>query len=197
MPGTLTKCPACGALANPSWMTCGACTKPLNGQPKPAPPMVQPGASPIRPGWFIAWKDSHGQLVGGPEDQRNGQVVACRQTLSGWTVEVSSSATVPERAIFSIAETDPDGRVVAAWTTRERGLTGQPRRATSAEWLTAWRELASQTAGLLPDDPRLALVVEGLGCCDEAFLANDYPRFLQAKAQVLRLMTGERRTCRE
>ncbi|MFY4728333.1 hypothetical protein [Nitrospira sp. BLG_2] len=58
----------------------------------------------------------------------------------------------------------------------------------SPNWLAEWRELASQTAGLLPDDPRLSPVLEGLSRCDEAFLANDYPGFLRAKAAVLCLM---------
>lgn len=58
----------------------------------------------------------------------------------------------------------------------------------SPDWLAEWRELASQTAGLLPDDPRLRPVLEGLSRCDEAFLANDYPGFLRAKAAVLALM---------
>lgn len=61
---------------------------------------------------------------------------------------------------------------------------------TSIDWLAEWRDLAEKTAGLLSDDPRLAPVLEGLAQCDEAFLANNYPRFLKAKATVLRLMNG-------
>lgn len=56
------------------------------------------------------------------------------------------------------------------------------------DWLAEWRELATKTAGLLPDDPRLGPVLEGLAQCDEAFLANDYRRFLKEKAAVLALM---------
>lgn len=59
----------------------------------------------------------------------------------------------------------------------------------SPNWLSAWRELASQTAGLLEDDSRLGPVLEGLGRCDEAFLANDYHRFVIEKAAVLRSMS--------
>lgn len=64
---------------------------------------------------------------------------------------------------------------------------------TSIDWLSAWRELAEKTAGLLPDDPRLVPLLEGLGHCNGVFLAGDCSRFLQAKATVLQTMAGERR----
>lgn len=57
------------------------------------------------------------------------------------------------------------------------------------DWLAEWRELADKTAGLLPDDPRRGPVLDGLGRCDEAFLANDYHRFVIEKAAVLRSMS--------
>lgn len=66
----------------------------------------------------------------------------------------------------------------------------EPRAETGPvhDWLADWRHLAAETSGLLPDDPRRGPVLEGLARCDEAFLANDYRRFLKTKAAVLCLM---------
>lgn len=78
-----------------------------------------------------------------------------------------------------------------AATKRDKGVSRVvkvPGAVPAVNWLTEWRQLAAETSGLLPDDPRLAPVLEGLSRCDEAFLANDYPGFLRAKAAVLALM---------
>ena len=50
--------------------------------------------------------------------------------------------------------------------------------------MAGWRELASMTAGMTPDDPRLAPVLAALEACDNAFLANDWLGFQQAVARV-------------
>ncbi len=57
-------------------------------------------------------------------------------------------------------------------------------RADTAAWLAAWRELAAITDGITADDSRFQLVMATLKQCDIAFLANDWPAFQQAVAQV-------------
>ncbi len=57
-------------------------------------------------------------------------------------------------------------------------------RADTAAWLAAWRELAAITDGITADDSRFQPVMSTLEQCDTAFLANDWPAFQQAAAQV-------------
>ena len=52
------------------------------------------------------------------------------------------------------------------------------------EWLTAWRELAGLTYGIMPDDPRLQPVLDALNHCDTAFLCGDWSSFLKAADEV-------------
>ncbi|MDN5941095.1 MAG: hypothetical protein L0H94_04340 [Nitrospira sp.] len=52
------------------------------------------------------------------------------------------------------------------------------------DWLYEWRKLAEVTSGLTKDDPRLPPVMAALGRCDDAFLAGDYPAFMQAAVKV-------------
>ena len=52
------------------------------------------------------------------------------------------------------------------------------------DWLAEWRHLAETTSGLTKDDPRLPFVMMALGRCDDAFLAGDYPAFMQAAVKV-------------
>ncbi len=50
MPNTLTKCPACGALANPAWLTCAACKELLTAEthsPEASHVMVPAPAEPV------------------------------------------------------------------------------------------------------------------------------------------------------
>lgn len=91
---------------------------------------------------------------------------------------------LPDEAARKLLAKAPDRVKVAGSPLHQGGsLVGG-----SPDWLAEWRELAARTAGLLPDDPRRGPVLEGLARCDEAFLANDYRRFLRTKAAVLCLM---------
>jgi len=44
-------------------------------------------------------------------------------------------------------------------------------------WLAVWRELATLTYGITPQDPRLGPVLTALNRCDEAFANDDWARF--------------------
>ena len=52
------------------------------------------------------------------------------------------------------------------------------------DWLAEWRHLAAITSGLTPEDSRLQPVLAALDVCDTAFLAGDYPAFMQAAVKV-------------
>ena len=60
----------------------------------------------------------------------------------------------------------------------------------SSQWLTAWRELATLTAGLTAEDPRLQTVLTALNVCDMAFEADDWTAFEKARKEVLRGRKG-------
>lgn len=55
-------------------------------------------------------------------------------------------------------------------------------------WLSAWRELAALTAGILQDDPRFQSVMKALDCCHIAYLANDWMAFQRASLTVRQLV---------
>ena len=59
------------------------------------------------------------------------------------------------------------------------------------EWCNAWRELASVTAGMLPEDPRVDPVLTALAECEAAFVQGSYPAFQQTVVKVKRIMAGE------
>jgi hypothetical protein len=56
------------------------------------------------------------------------------------------------------------------------------------DWLTHWRELARQTAGLSPDDPRMGPVLSTLAEAERAHKAGDAEGFQRAAIQAHRLM---------
>ncbi|HKQ34020.1 MAG TPA: hypothetical protein VJT11_01815 [Nitrospiraceae bacterium] len=75
-----------------------------------------------------------------------------------------------------------------------RGSEAQrPHRATP-DWLTAWRALATLTAGLTAQDPRLPLIMAELDRCDDAYLSGDWTAFHQAADRVrCAMLNGGRR----
>ena len=59
--------------------------------------------------------------------------------------------------------------------------------ASSDDWLTAWRELATVTQGIYEHDPRRQRILQLLEQCDEAFLAGNWQDFVRLAQQVKRL----------
>jgi len=60
----------------------------------------------------------------------------------------------------------------------------KPIAETSRNWLSAWRELTNLTLGITGDDPRFKPIMAALENCDEMYLSNNWPAFLQAAQQV-------------
>lgn len=63
-----------------------------------------------------------------------------------------------------------------------------PEPPTQQDWLTAWREVAAISSGLVAEDPRLPFVMAALGVCDVAFEAGDFVAFQHARDGVLQAM---------
>ena len=87
---------------------------PQNGSGAELGPRHQP---PLWPGWKSAYRDQ-GRL-------QDGIVRQCIETGRSWAVELSKGHTIPLQRITSVAKTDAQGRVIAAWDTRAHGYDGE------------------------------------------------------------------------
>lgn len=59
----------------------------------------------------------------------------------------------------------------------------------SHEWWTAqWKDLARDTHGLLPDDPRIGPLLGALAVCDHHYKAQDLDGFTKGAERVRRFM---------
>ncbi|MGQ0557485.1 MAG: hypothetical protein ACT4PN_16250 [Nitrospiraceae bacterium] len=80
---------------------------------------------PLLPGWLIAHRDQRGRLRGGCDEREVGTVNGCEWTGSSWIVTLPNGDRLPLSKIVSVARTDAQGQVVAAWTVREHGYDGE------------------------------------------------------------------------
>ena len=62
----------------------------------------------------------------------------------------------------------------------------------TADWLTLWRFVAEVSNGLVPDDPRLRLVLAAIQGCDAAFTQGNRAAFLRAVEEVVMAMEGNK-----
>ena len=67
-------------------------------------------------------------------------------------------------------------------------------REVKRKWSPTWRELATLSAGLTAEDPRLPVVMAALNECDDAYLRGNWVAFCQAAERVRSAVTqgGER-----
>jgi len=61
----------------------------------------------------------------------------------------------------------------------------------SQPWLKAWRELAALTYGITGNDPRFQSIMNAINACDEAYLANNWSAFQQARVMVEQMVSGK------
>lgn len=84
-----------------------------------------PDTPPLSPGMFVAYQVD-GKLVGGAHDRRHGEVLECRWVPTrGYVVTLTNGLQLHLREIRSVAQVNPDGKVVAAWVTADHGYDGQ------------------------------------------------------------------------
>jgi len=93
---------------------------PSTARPQP----IRPVEPPLQPGWIVAYRDWENGLCGGWEAADKGVVSSCQWDGHGWMVTVVSGERFPLRAVVSVGKV-VDGRLVAAWTTREHGYDGE------------------------------------------------------------------------
>ena len=63
-------------------------------------------------------------------------------------------------------------------------------REAKRDWSPTWRELATLSAGITVDDPRLPVVMAALNQCDDAYLSGDWVTFRQAAVRVQHAVDG-------
>ena len=71
---------------------------------------------------------------------------------------------------------------------QELPTTPRPERGSHEWWVAQWKDLATVTDRLLPDDPRVAPVLDSLSKCDHYYKLQDLDGFTKASQQVQRLM---------
>ena len=90
---------------------------------KPIPSTSGP-ESPLKPGWLVVYRNTHGRLSGGPDDRINGTVEACTWDGAAWTVLLTSGDRIQLGRVLAVSKTDAAGRVLTAWTVRAHGYRG-------------------------------------------------------------------------
>ena len=80
--------------------------------------------APLRPGWLVAYRDKTDRLRGGCDERESGTVATCKWNGQGWRVTLTNGDIVPLACVCAVAKTDARGEILAAWTTREHGYTG-------------------------------------------------------------------------
>jgi hypothetical protein len=87
--------------------------------------VIDSPTAPLQSGWLVAYWNRHGTLCGGCDDREHGTVDRCVWDGRSWSVCLTDGQRLPITAIGSVGQTDPTGRLVAAWTVRAHGLDGQ------------------------------------------------------------------------
>ncbi len=60
-----------------------------------------------------------------------------------------------------------------------------------AQWITAWRELATLTEGISEHDPRVQPILRVLDACDRAFEKDNWTEFSKAYQSIKALVDTE------
>jgi len=97
----------------------------VESRPEAAPSVVGYPRSPILPGWLIAWRDPSQRLRGGAAEREHGTVARTAYGSTGWLVHLTDGTVLTMAVMRSIASTDAQGAVTAAWEVRTCGLDGE------------------------------------------------------------------------
>jgi len=92
--------------------------------PNYKPTKLQNPEAPVQPGWLVAYRDKDYRLRGGCDEREHGTVEACEWNGHTWTVILTNGDQLPLVRIVSVGEM-VEGRLVAAWTTRDCGYNGE------------------------------------------------------------------------
>jgi hypothetical protein len=65
-----------------------------------------------------------------------------------------------------------------------------PKQASPSPWYRHWKDIATMTTGILPDEPRFKLITSMVDRCNEAYTKGDEPTFLRLKGQLQNLISA-------
>jgi hypothetical protein len=74
---------------------------------------------------FVTYIDRYGRLHGGWDERATSTVKQCHGTGQACQVELSGGQLIPLRAIRAVGQTNPEGRLIAAWSVRGCGYDGE------------------------------------------------------------------------
>ena len=85
---------------------------------------TEPPTAPLQVGWLIVFRERGGRLRGGGDEREYGTVTGCSWNGQTWVVTVLNGMTVALSCITSVAKTNSEGQVVAAWAVKQHGYDG-------------------------------------------------------------------------
>ena len=65
-----------------------------------------------------------------------------------------------------------------------------PKQPPMSPWSRHWKDIATMTTGILPDEPRFKLIASMVDRCNEAYTKGDEPTFLRLKGQLQNLINA-------
>ena len=65
-----------------------------------------------------------------------------------------------------------------------------PKQPPMSPWYRHWKDIATMTTGILPDEPRFKLIASMVDRCNEAYTKGDEPTFLRLKGQLQNLINA-------
>lgn len=65
-----------------------------------------------------------------------------------------------------------------------------PKQPAMSPWYRHWKDIATMTTGILPDEPRFKLIATMVDRCNEAYTKGDEPTFLRLQGQLQNLINA-------
>jgi hypothetical protein len=176
------RCPYCKTVLNPQWTQCRVCRRFLSATASSTAPMQ----NRLKPGTEIVYRNPSA------ERSESGRVASTSQDTGRLTITLEGGLRIGDGQVRAISERQTDGTLIRAYLTRYEGTPMTPTTTTQATPAVVlsddyqhWKELATASFGITPDQPRFQRVRALLDQCESAFQSGQHERFLQVKRQTL------------
>lgn len=112
-----------------------------------------------------------------------------------FTIILTNGITVPHYIVRAAGFTNSEGNIVFATAIRGNDMKTDialpppaPNQPPMSSWYQHWKDIATITTGILPDEPRFKLIASMVDRCNEAYTKRDEPTFLRLKGQLHNLI---------
>jgi len=113
------------------------------------------------------------------------------------TIVLTNGITVPHYTVRAAGFTNSEGKIVFATAIRGNDMMTDialpppaPKQPPMSPWYQHWKDIATMTTGILPDEPRFKLIASMVDRCNEAYTKGDEPTFLRLKGQLQNLINA-------